>query len=102
MLIKISEVLTQNIRKSDILGRWGGEEFLIICTNTNIKGAQKTTESLLRIIEKTDFKEVNNITASFGITQFYPDEQEEDMLKRADEALYFSKRNGRNQVNIVQ
>lgn len=101
VLIEIANILTKNIRKTDILGRWGGEEFLIICTNTDIKGVQKIAESLRQTIEKTDFQGVGNITASFGATQFYRHEQEEDMLKRADEALYLSKNNGRNQVNIV-
>lgn len=91
----------KNIRETDILGRWGGEEFLIICPNTNIKGAVATAEKVRKFMESYNYPDVGKVTASFGISEFTDDDDDkENIVRRADEALYKAKANGRNRVEI--
>lgn len=98
VLIEMGQILALNVRKNDLLGRWGGEEFLLICPETSIDGAIKLAEKIRKIIEKTDFSEVGSVTASFGVTVSIKDDGDEDMFIRADNALYTAKRDGRNCV----
>ncbi|RTR38005.1 diguanylate cyclase [Shewanella canadensis] len=98
VLIEMGQLLALNVRKNDLVGRWGGEEFLLICPETSIDGAIKLAEKIRIIIEETDFPEVGNVTASFGVTASIKDDSDEDMFIRADNALYTAKRDGRNCV----
>jgi diguanylate cyclase (GGDEF)-like protein/PAS domain S-box-containing protein len=99
VLVEVSNILQKNIRsKLDIVGRWGGEEFLVICMGTDIYGAEVLAEHLRAKIENFKFSVIKNKTASFGIAQVTDNDDIESVLKRADEALYKAKRNGRNQV----
>lgn len=98
VLIEFSNILKNNIRKSDVVGRWGGEEFLIICTETNLDGAKELAESLRKRIEAFDFMTVGYKTASFGVTQFNKDDNIEKLLNRCDDLLYKAKESGRNCV----
>ncbi|WP_373035700.1 diguanylate cyclase [Sulfurimonas sp.] len=99
ILIDIVKVLKSNIREIDVLGRWGGEEFLIICSNTNIDEAFLVAEKLRITIEKYDFYVVGKITCSFGVSEYRQGDAHSDVaVKRADDALYTSKDAGRNLV----
>lgn len=100
VLSKFALILKDNLRTHDVLGRWGGEEFLVICPQTTIGEAQITAEKLRRIIENNDFSPVDNITASFGVTQWHPGETQEMLISKADYAMYLSKHQGRNKVNV--
>ena len=87
------------MRGIDIAGRWGGEEFLILCPETDLQGAWNLAEQLRKLIGQTQFGLDNmNITASFGVTDFRNDEMIEDCIKRADQALYRAKHSGRDQT----
>ncbi len=97
ILIEIAEILKYNVNANDIIGRWGGEEFLIICRNTSMQEAQKLALRLKELIENKDFK-VRKVTASFGISVAKNDLILKDILANADKALYKAKENGRNQV----
>jgi diguanylate cyclase (GGDEF)-like protein/PAS domain S-box-containing protein len=101
ILVEISNILKQHTRKVDHIGRWGGEEFLIICPNSNLNVGENVALKLKSHIEKHDFKIFKNITASFGISQYKKGDNIDDILNRADNALYKSKNNGRNQVNTL-
>jgi len=101
VLKETSKILTQHIRKTDILGRWGGEEFLIISTSTNINGVIKLAENLRKAMEEHQFKYVGKVTASFGVTQYIAGETEASLLKRCDDGLYKAKRGGRNRVEAI-
>ena len=101
VLIRISEILKDNINSNDIIGRWGGEEFLIICKNTPIHKAQKLANRLKNLIENEDFK-VRKVTASFGISEAKKELTLKDILANADKALYKAKENGRNQIVLSQ
>lgn len=98
ILKEVAQVLKDNTRKSDTLGRWGGEEFLIICANANLDAAYNIAQKLRREIEKKEFTKVGHKTASFGVSTFMPDQSVESVLDRADKALYEAKKAGRNQV----
>lgn len=86
------------VRENDLVGRWGGEEFLILCPQTNSNGAEQLAEQLRSSIEQYKFVINQQITASFGLTEYRQDEKISDTIKRADDALYQAKNNGRNQI----
>lgn len=101
VLITMSKLVSSNIRKNDYIGRWGGEEFIIILPNTNLEQAHNTAKNLKEIISKTDFHVNKTVTSSFGITQFRGNkDNKKDMIKRADEAMYYVKRNGKNAIKL--
>ena len=73
VLIDVATILKQNIRQLDLLGRWGGEEFLIICPETNLLQAEIVAEKIRGIIEQFEFSESLKLTCSFGVTQSQPE-----------------------------
>jgi diguanylate cyclase (GGDEF)-like protein/PAS domain S-box-containing protein len=100
VLIEIANILKQNIRNIDKLGRWGGEEFLIICPETSCKNAEVLAENLRKIIDCHVFQSVGNLTCSFGLTKYYTDDKNNEAFIRADKALYLAKEKGRNKVIV--
>ena len=100
-LIEVANILKTNIRESDTVGRWGGEEFVIICPHTNLEGIKIVANIIREKIEKHQFPVVGNKTASFGITIYQDNDNLESIISRADEALYNAKNNGRNRVEFV-
>lgn len=103
VLVTISKLLSDNIRETDILGRWGGEEFLIICPHTSNTEAYALAEKLRASIETHPIDVIGNKSCSFGISVFdLNDESYKEAVKHADEALYKAKKNGRNQVVTYQ
>ncbi|MCG7497003.1 transporter substrate-binding domain-containing protein [Vibrio sp. Of7-15] len=100
VLVAIAALLKKNLRKADLLGRWGGEEFLIISTNTTAEQAAIVAEKLRVTIESHEFNHSNTVTASFGVSQYSKDSEINQLLNDADEALYASKKKGRNAVSI--
>lgn len=99
VLIAISGTVSAHLRETDILGRWGGEEFLIICPHTSNDEAFRFAEKLKTEIETLAIETVGHKTCSFGVAEFdIAEEGFNEVLKRADEALYDAKSNGRNCV----
>jgi len=94
----ISKLLKQSIRVTDIVGRWGGEEFIIIAIETNYKDAMNLAQNIKKSIQNYKHDKVGFKTASFGVTTYKKGDSEELMLNRADGALYKAKNEGRNQV----
>ncbi len=101
VLQHFSGILKDNIRITDSIGRWGGEEFLILCPESDTSDASALAEKLRNIIEEYNFPIVGKKTASFGVTSYIKGDSEKSIVNRADKALYKAKENGRNQV-IVQ
>lgn len=99
-LIKIGEIVTSVIRNVDIAGRWGGEEFLIICPETKLDDAVFVAEKIRVEIEKYDFKVVGKRTASFGVSSYKKDDTLNSMIKRADDSMYDAKKDGKNKVKF--
>ncbi|MCA1743940.1 MAG: diguanylate cyclase, partial [Desulfovibrionales bacterium] len=100
VLQKMASLLQDNIRRTDSLGRWGGEEFMVVCPHTEHKGAWSLAEKLRLKIMCADFGEVGRITGSFGVSQFVAGESDDSFLRRADDALYQAKNGGRNRTVI--
>lgn len=98
VLVQFANILMKNSRQSDIVGRWGGEEFIIIAPNSNIESVKKLAEKLRVIIEKFEFDVVKKLTVSFGVSQLKEEDDINSFIKRVDEALYKAKKLGRNRV----
>lgn len=104
VLRMIVDTCHDSLRKNDVLARYGGEEFVVLLPETPIAGALAVMERVRERIEATsleleDGKRVS-ITVSIGLAGLVDDEGFEALLKRADEALYTAKRNGRNRVLV--
>lgn len=98
VLSMVTKILGSGIRKTDILGRWGGEEFMIICPDTDLTGATVLAEKLRKMVETHEFEAVGRKTCSFGIAQLRKEETIDALLLRSDMALYRAKERGRNRV----
>lgn len=98
VLIEVATVLQQHTRKTDIVGRWGGEEFMIICPKPDGQGGEKLAEKVREKIEQHSFSVVENMTASFGVSHYHQSDQDRSVVERADNALYQAKEQGRNCV----
>jgi diguanylate cyclase (GGDEF)-like protein len=96
-----SDKIKKNIREVDIFARWGGEEFMILMPNVKISDANSIAEKLRKVIETTNIKAIDSLTASFGVTNFSSGDTMESFIKRADAALYQAKDKGRNTVAAV-
>ena len=100
-LQKIASLLRSSVRTNDIVGRWGGEEFLIICPQTDEAGAQTLAETLRSKIEQTSFDSIPTLTCSFGVTDIQDDQSEDQLIARLDEAVFRAKSQGRNRVCLA-
>lgn len=102
LLSKIAELISGNLRNSDIFGRYGGEEFLIICTQTTKENAFVLAEKLRVLIKDFKFDEIGYKTISLGISDFQKGDTVETLFKKADFALYEAKDSGRDKVVIYK
>lgn len=100
VLKESAQVLKDSIRLTDVLGRWGGEEFLIISPQTNLEGAVKIAEHINNAIKLYKFKTYpNKVTMSIGVASYFEDMSKiEEILLNADKSLYKAKENGRDRV----
>ncbi|AOO64326.1 transporter substrate-binding domain-containing protein [Sulfurospirillum halorespirans] len=98
VLKSIAKIVTHAKREMDVFGRWGGEEFLLICHNTDIEGAKILAEKLRLAIASYEFPEIVSLTASFGVAQFEKYDSIVKVFDKADQALYEAKEQGRNRV----
>lgn len=98
VLTAVTRILSRGIRKTDVLGRWGGEEFMIICPDTDLAGATVLAEKLREMIAAYDFEVIGKKTCSFGVAQLRKEETIDELLLRSDLAMYRAKERGRNRV----
>ncbi|OWV15249.1 GGDEF domain-containing protein [Fibrobacter sp. UWH1] len=98
VLVILCKLIQSKIRNTDALVRWGGEEFVILCSDTPIQNAQFLAEKLRMAIENTQLIKQQQVTCSFGIAEMVAGEDPKRLFERADKALYASKENGRNRV----
>lgn len=96
VIIKISEIIRENIRKDDIAGRFGGEEFIVILPNTDLNTAANVAERIRQAIDKDDFHGAK-VTISGGVNQ-YNNEDVFSLIEAADEKLYTAKKTGKNKI----
>lgn len=103
LLVGVVRLCQSRLRSTDILGRWGGEEFMIICPNTSGVDARMLAETLRQLLASRYFSSVGHRTASFGVAECHPEQQSsQDLIRHADEALYRAKTMGRNCTVIYQ
>ncbi|MDD3506525.1 MAG: GGDEF domain-containing protein, partial [Sulfurimonas sp.] len=100
VLKKTTEIISQNLRKSDIFGRWGGEEFLIICPHTNEDEALILAQKLRVAIESHRFETVGEKTICLGIAQLKDGDTDKTLMQKVDNALYSAKNGGRNRAVV--
>lgn len=101
VLKEVASTLINSVRGSDMVARWGGEEFIIVCPNTELHQARVVAENLRARIANISLDRVPKITASFGVATMTRDDLDH-LLKQADEALYSAKRAGKNRVMSAQ
>ena len=95
----IASVVAINLRQTDTIVRWGGEEFIALLPETDLETALSVAEKLKESISQIEFSAINQpVTASFGVAMLNETDTESSFIHRADEALYEAKRNGKNQV----
>ncbi len=98
VLIELSFLCLSIIRDSDILARWGGEEFIILAPENDKMAIVPFAEKLRKLIEKYSFSIKTQVTCSFGVTEYIARETKDDFINRADQALFKAKHSGRNNV----
>jgi len=96
VLKRLAELVRARVRDTDIAGRWGGEEFMLVLPGTDVAGAQRVAETLRRKVEGCEFPTVGRVTVSVGYAEASATENVDELFKRVDEALYAAKRAGRN------
>lgn len=101
LLVSVARVLQQRVRLDDVVGRWGGEEFLVVCPGTSRSEAAGLAEALRERIATREFPEVGRRTASFGVAEARVGETPEALIARADAALYAAKHGGRDRVAVA-
>jgi len=98
VLKDVVQRLSERIRETDLLARWGGEEFLVILPGTGASGALQLAETLRTAISEAPFPTVGTVTISVGVAPFHRNETVQDWIARTDRALYMAKEGGRDQV----
>jgi diguanylate cyclase len=101
VLMAIARILQARLRKQDMIGRWGGEEFLMITQDATAIDAAQTAERLRTLICEQVTCEDTIVSASFGISLVTSIDTLESLVQRADQALYAAKENGRNRVEVA-
>ena len=103
-LTAVAKRIKESLRSSDTIFRFGGEEFVILLSDTDITGAELLAERIRNAIEchtlAYDMKTIK-VTASLGVAALRSDDTADTFIKRADEAMYKAKNNGRNQVMLA-
>lgn len=98
VLKKLVQLIGERIRVSDVLARWGGEEFMIMLVSTTLPQAAYMAENLLEELRAHPFPEVGSLTVSLGVTQYRNRESSDALLTRVDNLMYQAKREGRARV----
>jgi diguanylate cyclase (GGDEF)-like protein len=103
-LVQLAKTIREQLRNTDVVGRWGGEEFLILLPGSLASESQLVMRRLVEAIAATPIiyaGQTIHIKASIGLAQNKPDESINALIQRADLALYQAKDTGRNQVILI-
>ena len=99
-LKEFSKIISTRTREYDIFARWGGEEFILMLPQTNINDGYKLAEKIRMSILSHKFEKLDNLTCSIGLSMLKKGDSKEEIIKRADSALYKAKNGGRNRTII--
>lgn len=102
LLKRLADVLKQQIRKSDIVARFGGEEFVILLPETNLEKAKKFAARLRRAIHSDAILKKYKLTVSGGIAQYKNKDSKKKFKERVDKALYMAKESGRDKFVVMK
>ena len=100
VLKQIVKLLESSKRSTDYLGRWGGDELVMLLTDTNLQGAAKLAEKLRSLVESHTFPYHRGLTISLGASEYAEQDTVPGFIERADAAMYRAKHGGRNRVGI--
>ena len=99
VLRKVADIARRGLRDADILVRWGGEEFVVLCPHTPLSGARVVAERLRQMVEEEFLAAPWKVTTSFGLAEKGEGETAEELLKRIDKHMYEAKAGGKNRVS---
>ncbi len=102
VLKEITKVVRKNKKGSDVFARWGGEEFVILAVNTHLEGVKILAEHIREMIEVHMFSDVERVTSSFGVAVLTDESATDELIEKADQALYKAKKNGRNRIEVAE
>jgi diguanylate cyclase (GGDEF)-like protein/PAS domain S-box-containing protein len=98
VLRHVATILTAQLRQTDVIARWGGEEFIILCSNTDLQGALQLAEKIRSHVQDHGFESVESVTISMGISKVKDGDTIRALFRRADQNLYSAKMKGKNRV----
>lgn len=98
VIIEITKLAKECLRDSDVFGRVGGEEFMVLLLYTSLEAAEEIAQRIRKTVDEHKFEHVVHVTASIGVVSYNTKDKSIDMLKRVDDALYEAKNSGRNRV----
>jgi len=98
VLLEVVAIVNKNIRNQDVFSRWGGDEFMILFPNTDLKRTEVLAERIRVKIENYSFKSIDSLSISLGVTQFCQNDNSNIINHRVDKALLEAKKNGKNQI----
>ena len=102
VLRNVAKIVSSSIRETDYFGRWGGEEFIVISTDTSLDNALIVAEKIRKNISSYDFEEAGHVTCSIGIAENIDDDTHQNIVHNADIALYKAKDTGKNKVVLFE
>lgn len=100
VLMEFTSLIESELDENSTIGRWGGEEFMILCRNTHLNDAIEIAERLRRSVELYNFPMIQNLTCSFGVASYEKNTIYHDIVRFADQALYEAKAKGRNTISF--
>lgn len=101
-LVQVSHALLKTLRNIDIVCRWGGEEFVVLLPTASLDNAIYLAEKIRAYVEQLEIDVVGHVTASFGVAKVLKTDEMQDVINRADKALYLAKECGKNCVKTQE
>ena len=98
VLKHLAGILRRNLRSSDMVGRFGGEEFVVVMKDTDLETAHRVMDRIRREVELANIEPVGSISVSIGVAELGKEEESESLIIKADERLYRAKMEGKNRV----
>jgi len=102
VLLVFADLMRESFRYNDLLFRYGGEEFAAVLSDTDLDTALMVLERFRETVAQHNFAQLNQVTVTIGVTQITPSLPADQLIERADKALYFGKNHGRNQANAFE